>query len=255
MSEKRGGQLDNEKKRFWEVDAARGVAIIMMIIFHLIYDLDFFNTIDFTLNKGFWFVFRRSIAISFLLLVGISMNLSYYQKENIFFKYLLRGLKIFGFGLCITLVTYIFLSNAYVRFGILHLIGLSIIITYFLLDFYVLNLFLGLFAITIGCIIGNIHVNIPWLFWMGLRDGHYPDIDYFPLFPWIGVIFIGLFLGKFLYRQKKRKFVMIRNCPKFLDPLSFLGKHSLFIYLIHQPILIIILALLGIVNPDILWLF
>jgi len=252
---KRDGQLDNGKKRFWEVDFARGIAIIMMIIFHLVYDLDF-GSMEFTLDRGFWYLFRRSIAISFLLLVGISMNLSYFGAgKKVFSKFLDRGLKIFGFGLCITLVTYIFLSDAYVRFGILHLIGLSIIIAYFFLDFYLLNLFLGVMVISFGYVLGNIQINMSWLFWLGLRGDNHPDIDYFPLFPWIGVIFIGLFLGKLLYGNNKRKFPMIGNCPKYLNPLCFLGKHSLFIYLIHQPILIIILALLGIVNPEILWPF
>ena len=248
-----GGLLDNGKKRFWEVDFARGIAIAMMIIFHLIYDLDF-GVMDFTLNKGFWYLFRRSIAISFLMLVGISLNLSFFRAgKKVFFTFLRRGLKIFGFGLCITLVTLFFLPGAYVRFGILHLIGLSIIIAYFFLDFYILNLIIGVFVISLGYMMGNIHINTPWLFWLGLRGGHYPGLDYFPLFPWIGIIFIGLFLGKSLYGEQKRKFKMIRNCPKYLNPLCFLGKHSLFIYLVHQPILIIILALLGIINPEILW--
>ncbi|MDP6155888.1 MAG: heparan-alpha-glucosaminide N-acetyltransferase [Candidatus Thermoplasmatota archaeon] len=252
----RVGQLDSGKKRFWEVDFARGIAITMMIIFHLIYDLDYFLIKDFTLNEGFWYLFRRSIAISFLLLVGISLNLSHFREgKKVFSKSLKRGLKIFGLGLCITLVTYIFLSDAYVRFGILHLIGLSIIIAYFFLDFYVLNLFIGVFVLSIGYLMGNIHINTPWFFWLGLRGGPYPDIDFFPLFPWIGIIFIGLFLGKLLYGHNKRKFRMIRNCPKYLDPMCFLGKHSLFIYLIHQPILIIILALLGLVDIEILWPF
>ena len=111
--------------RYWEIDFLRGVAIIMMIVFHAIFDFTFFSSYEIDLQSGFWWLFARITASIFIFLVGISLTLSYSRKKE-FSKYLYRGTKIFSWGLVITLVTWIFLSQGFIAFGILHFIGLSI---------------------------------------------------------------------------------------------------------------------------------
>ena len=125
------------KERFWEIDFLRGLAIIMMILFHLLYDLDYFGNYTLNVHAGFWLYFARATATIFLLLVGISLTLSFSRATKIkkagntlYLKYLKRGLKIVSWGFVITLTTWIFLREGFVVFGILHLIGISIILAY-----------------------------------------------------------------------------------------------------------------------------
>ena len=246
---------NNLKKRFWEIDFLRGLVIIMMITYHLFYDLDFFNVYNIYIGSGFWWYFARIIAAMFICLVGISLTLSYSRariqnpKSHLYPRYLRRGLKIFSWGLIITLMTWIFLKEGFVMFGVLHLIGISIILAYPFLKLRSWNLLIGITFIYLGMYLKNFTFGFSWLIWLGLMPDNFYTVDYFPIFPWFGVILIGLFLGNLLYPSYTRKFNLfdISNFS-FIRLFCFLGRHSLFIYLIHQPILIILLCLLGVVN-------
>lgn len=226
-------------ERYSEIDILRGIAVVMMIIFHFVFDLDYFNVYNFNITVGFWLYFARLIAIMFIFLVGVSMTLVYYRKNFEFLDYLKKGSIVFSFGLLITLITYLFLKNGTIIFGILHFIGISIILGSLFLRFKELNLVLGGILIGLGFYIKNFIVSYPWLVWFGLRFENFYTLDYFPLLPWFGVVLLGIYFGKLLYPKGKRRFnVNLEN--KYL---SFLGKHSLVIYLIHQPILILLINL------------
>ena len=97
---------NNLEKRFWEIDFLRGLAIIMMILFHLLYDLTYFGEYNLNVHSGFWLYFGRMTATIFILLVGISLTLSFSRaekkqnaKKKVYQKYLKRGLKVFSWGL------------------------------------------------------------------------------------------------------------------------------------------------------------
>ena len=97
--------------RFWEVDSWRGVAIITMVIFHLVFDLRNFGGMPFVLHEGFWFYFQRFTAISFITLAGVSVVLSYNRAlsrtgtaDGLAWKVARRGLHILGIGLILSLV-------------------------------------------------------------------------------------------------------------------------------------------------------
>ena len=159
-------------------------------------------------------------------------------------KYFLRGLKLFSWGLIITLITWFFLREGFIMFGILHFIGIAIILAHFLLRFRYLNLLLGIIIISIGIYLQTITFNFSWLIWLGLSPQYFYTIDYFPVLPWLGAVLIGLFLGNLLYPSGSRRFnITDRSNSLFIKPLCFLGRHSLLIYLIHQPILITLLYL------------
>ena len=72
--------------------------------------------------------------------------------------------------------------------------------------------------------------------------------DYRPLLPWFGVVLIGLFFGKVLYARGKRVLNLPRSTPALARPLAPLGRNSLFIYMVHQPVLIALLAIFGIIQ-------
>jgi len=240
-------------KRFWEVDLLRGIAVVMMIVFHFLYDLNYFSIYNLNLHSEYFPIYLYSIGTLFILLVGTSLSLSYSRAEKertgkkLYLRYLNRGLKIFGLGLLITVITWIYLGEGFVVFGVLHCIGASIILAYPLLRFRYLNLSLGVVLILTGVILKNLSFDFYWLVWLGFTPSPFYTIDYFPLLPWFGVVLIGIFLGNSLYPNYKRVFNLKDLCRlKVIRFFCFLGRHSLIIYFIHQPILLTVVYLLSI---------
>lgn len=228
-------------KRFWEIDFLRGIAIILMICFHIAYDLKYFELLNFNIDSTTWTIFRISIFSLFFVLVGISLSISKSRGKQ-FKDFFIRGLKVFFWGLIITLVTYIFMRQGFVSFGVLHFIGLSIILAYPFLKFSYLNLLLAVPIIVFGLYLFSVSFNFEWLLWIGLKPSGFYTVDYFPLLPYFGIILIGIFLGKKLYPNAMRAFKQ-KESPSsaFVKFIDFLGKKSLLIYLLHQPVIIGIL--------------
>lgn len=241
------------RTRYWEVDALRGVAIIMMIIFHLMWDLWFFRILpDVILWDGFWKYFQRTTASLFIFLVGVSLTLSYRRTvekqgstQGLFAKFLGRGLRIFGVGMLITLGVGL-AGTGYVHFGVLHLIGFSIAAAYPFLRFRLLNLALWLLFFIGGYFIQDVRVPMIWLVWVGLVPRGYAPVDFFPIIPWFGVVLLGIGVGNLFYTKKGRAIELPDLSHLFpIRLLGALGRRSLFIYVVHQPILIGILFALG----------
>jgi len=241
----------DKKLRFWEIDTLRGIAIVMMIVYHIIFDLYFFDVLDISLSMPLLQIFQRPIGIIFLLLVGISLTLSYSKvkkyldEKQIFKKFLERGLKIIALGLLITLVTLIFLQEGFVIFGVLHCIGISIILSYKFLNYRFTNLVIGSILIAIGILLRTMSFDFNYLVWLGFIPKEFYTIDYFPLLPWFGVVLLGIFIGNTLYPNYKRIF-RLDDMSKYkpIKFLSYLGKHSLIIYFAHQVIIIGLILLL-----------
>lgn len=241
-------------ERLWEIDALRGVAILMMVVYHLLWDLASLGGYDIALRSGFWSWWQIVTASLFTGLVGLSLTLSYSRERrshptgSLWSKYVIRGLTVFTWGLVIGLVTYLTLgAGYYVRFGILHLIGLSIILAYPLLRFRWLNLALGVALTLLGPAIESLHLTMPALEWLAPTPGS--GVDYAPLIPWFGRVLIGIFLGNTLYPGGQRRFSLPElGHSGLIMPLRLLGENSLLIYLLHQPILLATLALLGVIS-------
>ena len=232
-----------QNKRFWEIDSLRGIAIILMIISNFVTDLGYFGISGISIYSGFWLYFARLVVSMFILLAGISLTLSYSRVRNkspgqIRRKYFSRGLKIFGLGMVITLVSWIFLRQDFILFGILHLIGFSIIFGQFLVKRSRLSLLLGISFIIAGLFLQAFAFGFPWLVWLGFMPEGFYSVDYVPVLPWFGLFLIGMFLGSMLYPEGKRMFKIRDSENKLLSPLQFLGRNSLVIYFLHQPALI-----------------
>ncbi len=249
------GNVKGAGGRFWEVDLARGVAIVMVVVYHLVFDLDNFVGLDVESTFGFWGVFADVSAFAFVFLAGVSLEISHTRAvasatPNLFGKYLRRGVRILGWGMLITLV-FLALNFGYVIFGILHLIGISIILAYPFMRLRFLNVLFGLLFIAAGIYVsyqgfvagGATGVLLAPL---GVIPENLYMPDYRPLSPWFGVVLLGLFFGRIVYADRTRE--PTGTDSAYAAPLAFLGRHTLFIYLIHQPILISTLWALGLVN-------
>ncbi|HPR66280.1 MAG TPA: heparan-alpha-glucosaminide N-acetyltransferase [Methanothrix sp.] len=240
--------------RYWEVDLLRGIAVLMMIAFHALYDLDFFsdqNIVD--VHSGIWPLFAKATASIFLLLVGVSLKISSSRArirgDDRFLRYLRRGVGIFSWGMAITLSTMLLLGEGFVVFGVLHLIGISIILSYPFLNRPLIDLLLGSAAIAAGLWLRQLSFDSTILLWLGFVPRHFYSVDYFPLLPWFGVVLVGIFLGNILYPEGARRFSL--PDPSLRLPakqICFLGRNSLAIYLTHQPIIMISMQLLDIVE-------
>ena len=233
--------------RFPEIDTARGIAILMMIVFHTVFDLNFFMIAPVNVATGFWRCFAMATASLFLLVVGISLVVSHARSAAklsgpaLIKKFLFRGAGIFALGLLVTLATWLYLHEGFIIFGILHLIGISVMLSQLFFRFGKYNIFLGMFCIAGGFFIGTVHGPI-WLIPLGIQPASFASVDYTPIIPWFGAVLVGMGVGEFLYSGGIRRFAAPHLPERIIRPLSFLGRYSLVIYLVHQPVIILLLA-------------
>ena len=243
-------------ERFWEIDLLRGIAIVLMVAFHILFDLQFFGFTGLKLSESFWYYAPRLIASLFILLVGVSLSISYSRKKGatgafLFGKYLSRGAGIFLWGMVITAVTWFFFREEYIIFGILHFIGLSIVLAYPFLGMRYRNLFLG-----IACIAGGMYLEgktfpFSYLVFAGFIPAGFATLDYFPLLPWFGMVLIGMFLGNTLYCGNARRFPLTDRSGNIIaEALCYAGSNSLAIYLLHQPVITAILYISGFMHAN-----
>ena len=233
--------------RFWEIDLFRGIAILMMVLFHTVFDISFFGIAPLEVSTGFWLYFAYATASLFLLIVGVSLIVSHDKAQQnisglpLSLRFVTRGAFIFALGLLVTLGTWLYLHEGFVIFGILHLIGISILLSPLFFRFGRWNISLGIACIAIGWIISGMSgpaILLP----LGVIPAGFTSVDYTPVFPWFGMVLIGMGMGEFLYAGGVRQF-SLRPLPVFfVSSLSFLGRHSLVIYLVHQPVIILLLA-------------
>jgi len=235
-------------ERYWEIDALRGVAIVMMVTYHLVFDLVLFGHYQGSATTGPWRVFARITAVLFISLVGVSVAISHARRNQgdggwgLYKKYLARGLKLIGWGMLITLASWMFMGKVVIIFGILHLIGTVPVLAYPFLSLRWVNLPIGVALIALGMHLNQLPVSYPWLLLLGLRPRWLLQLDYFPLLPWFGVALVGIFIGQQLYPAGARRFKLpMWSSQPGVKQLVWLGNRSLAIYLIHQPVLFAVL--------------
>ena len=226
--------MANSKPRIWELDALRGVCILCVIVVHFLFDLSFFGGLNLTLPAWYVFIQEYGGAI-FVVLSGVCVTLGS--------KSVRRGLIVFACGMLITAVTYgmyrLGMSGAdvVVKFGVLHLLGVCMLVypAFKKLPPAALAL-LGLAIAITGYAIRGVVVPQHWLFPLGLTYEGFTSSDYFPLFPQLGYFLIGAAIGKTAYREKRTLLPGSFQKTGIARFFCWCGRQSLFIYLLHQPI-------------------
>lgn len=235
-----------KKPRYWLLDTLRGIGIIGVVAYHFLYDLvRFFGVEAAWLDTTAAYLFQQGTVFLFVFIAGISAHLT----QNIW----QRGLVLSLWGLVLTGLTCFFAPQALIQFGILSLLGAATLLTaalapllrqtaslltslvYVILYFVTHEVPQGLFVLP-----GIAELRLPevlyesrYLFPLGLPDKHFFSADYFPLLPWLFPYWSGYSLWQVLGVSDKQRFL---NTP--LPSLALIGRHSLAIYLLHQPILL-----------------
>jgi uncharacterized membrane protein len=232
------------------IDALRGIALVAMAIYHFAWDLQFFDLIETDIVRHpFWKWFARGIAASFLTLVGISLVLATRHGTDRI-AILKRLGMVGGAALLITIITFFATPQSYIFFGILHCIALGSVLGLAFLRLPT-SLIAGLSALVLAMplFVALPLLDQPLLRWIGMGTTLPFTNDYNPLFPWSGFILAGMVIGKRVLERGKS-----HSSAALPAPAAFLakaGRHSLLVYLIHQPILIAIVAGMSLILPTI----
>jgi uncharacterized membrane protein len=232
------------KGRLTAVDAARGLAIVLMVIYHISFDIQYFGIASVDLNSLPLLLLQRVTGTLFVMIAGLSLVLSERRNTEGYLHYLKRGLMLGAVALLITVATWIYPHDGFIQFGVIDMLALSTLIAPFFFRFRLLNLALGIFIVLAGIWIGTsgIYVSTHAFFWLGINDPGYYALDNYPMLPWFGVVLIGIWLGQAVLPACEA--VLRRMCFPGEDALATLGKNSLVIYLAHQPIIVGIILLL-----------
>ena len=229
----RAGRLD-------ALDALRGVAIVMMVIFHFCFDLTYWRLAHFEMLSDWrWIGWRTLIVSLFLFLVGVSLVLGREVSERHFWR---RWSLIAGSALLISLISWLMFGERFIYFGVLHFIALAQCLGRQGLRLGWLARPVPLCLLAILCLLvgalGFEAMNPRSLKWLGLAASKPLTEDYVPLLPWFGVVLLGMAFA--LWRTARWP-----SCSlSVLTPLVWLGRHSLAVYLLHQPVLMGLLWLM-----------
>ncbi len=232
-------------RRVWEIDFLRGLSIILMVGYHLLFDLGEFRGVErflgfsTDLSTTAWTIAQMFFATLFIVLSGVSGTLS---RSNV-----RRGLRLLAISILVSAATYVFDPSSTVYFGILQCLAISMLLygaAFEKASAFALTM-TGAAVVGLGAALPALKkalaLRFDWLLPFGLHSPAFSSYDYFPLVPWFGVFLVGAALGKTLYAPK-------RSLLPWRLPVTFVniaGRHSLWIYIAHQPVIMGVLYLLG----------
>lgn len=229
--------------RNYTLDIVRTLAIVLMVIFHFIYDLKFFGYITWDIPDGAgWQQFRWLIISLFFLCLGISLTFAHEHSIRIK-KFLFRVAQISSAALAISIATYYAIPENWIFFGVLHFLAFASCVVIWFVNKPRLSLAIGAFFITVGAL--QVFPN-RWPFHLLFEGLPKYTNDYVAIFPWLGMVFLGVFIAHSKWFQNDPMVLYnTRNKKQTSSWAMWPGQHSLSIYLLHQPIMMGILYLLS----------
>lgn len=236
----------HKKERFYLLDIMRGFTVLHMICYHALYDLVFIYDVDIAWYRSeIGHIWQQYICWSFIFISGICWS---FGKNN-----LKRGVFLFSLGMLLTIGTAIIMPEELIVFGILHFLGLAILLLIPLKKFLkkfppMLGLLLSFFFFFVLKNIDNGYLGFEgmnlwklpqWLyqskyiFFLGFPAAGFRSSDYFPVFPWIFLFLSGFFFWKSVGNKE-----WIQAANKIRIPfLEFIGRHAIWFYMLHQPVI------------------
>ena len=217
------------------LDALRGVAIVAMVVYHFCFDLRYFGVARWDFEHDIrWLAARTLILSSFLRIAGICAALARrYPAADA--RWPRHVAVIGGAALLVTAASAMMFPRSFIWFGVLHAIALSLLLARLVIDRPCAALAAGVIVIAAGVMLSSQHFDNRMLGWLGFMTGKPITEDYVPLFPWSGVLFLGIAAGHALVASN---FAMLAPLARMPRALRLLGRHSLAVYLVHQPLLL-----------------
>ncbi|CAK0746770.1 DUF1624 domain-containing protein [Gammaproteobacteria bacterium] len=223
------------------VDVVRGFSIVLMVSYHLCFDLNLYGLTAFRFNDApFWLNLRGVIVSLFLGIMGVSLHLASRAGRHRD-RYLRRLALIATCAGLVTVASHQIFPQSYIYFGVLHFVAVASVLALPFLRLDWGNLGGGLALIGLGNTVHLPFFDHPALHWVGMMTYKPFTEDYVPLVPWFGVVLLGLWLGRRLYGRHEAP---ARTLPHILSPLAAMGRHSLLVYMLHQPLLLGVLYLI-----------
>jgi uncharacterized membrane protein len=219
--------------RIGGIDALRGLAVIAMVAYHFAFDLAYFRfTAQNFYRDPFWLHSRTVILSSFLLIAGVSLVLAERSGRGHFLRHVAT---IAACAAAVTAGSYLMFPRSFIWFGVLHAIAVSLLLARPLVARPYLALALGIVVVLAGNLVTSPAFDSRALGWIGFATKKPITEDYVPLFPWTGVVLIGIAAGHAL---AARDFAWVAPLGGLPALVRWLGRHSLAVYMVHQPVLL-----------------
>lgn len=224
------------------VDIARGVAIAQMIAYHFCYDLNYFKWIHVALTRDApWVAWRTAIVAQFLFLVGVSLSLRA-SDESPHSRTSARFWKRWGqIAFCAALVSgaswWIF-GQRWIWFGVLHFVAVAQLLLRGATRWGRVNFALGIVVLAMGTMLQFAIFDSKALSWIGFAPDKPRTEDFVPLFPWLGIVLLGIGVAD-LWQQSNAPWAQsLRHCGvNGWRWITLLGRWPLTVYMVHQPLL------------------
>ncbi len=235
------------KKRLLFLDDLRGFFILLMVLYHMFYDIVFIFGVDVPFYTDVVMPLQPIIPLGFATIVGFGCFLS---NNNV-----KRGAVVFGCGLIVSVATLVAMPQQAVVFGVLSMLGIGTMICG-LLKKWLLKInpiigcvgsvvlfslsYISIYLLPVPQFIASSSAYANNLFLLiGYPAPNFYSSDYFPITPWVFTIILGFFIAR----------LVLRSPPDFLynsyvKPLGVFGRKSLIVYMLHQPILYGVLYLI-----------
>jgi uncharacterized membrane protein len=223
------------------LDTLRGLAILAMVAYHFCFDLRYFGVTQWDFyHDPLWLNARTLILSSFLLIAGVSLVLA--DRGTASLARFWRHVAIIGAcAIAVSVASYALFPVSWIWFGVLHAIAVSLVLARPLVRRPALALILGIVVIVAGNLFTHPSFDNRALGWLGFMTAKPRTEDYVPLFPWIGVVLLGITAGHALVHAQFRPIAFVERWPRWI---AWLGRHSLAAYMVHQPLLIGLLFLI-----------
>jgi uncharacterized membrane protein len=217
------------------LDALRGLALLAMIAYHFCFDLRWFGLARFDFEHDVRWLATRSIILgSFLVIAGASLVLAA-QRPDAPRRLAVHVARIAGAALLVSAASYVASGSRYIWFGVLHAIAVALVLAWPVVKHPRIAAVLGAAVIAAGLLFAHPAFDNRALGWIGFMTYRPPTEDYVPLFPWTGVLLLGIPAGHALVRTHGRLLEPLARLPRAI---ALLGRHSLLVYLVHQPLLV-----------------
>jgi len=245
--------------RFYEIDFIKGIAVILMVIFHIFYLCKHMNIKSYDPESPLLYFMAKLAHTTFIICMGINLTLckqkskknkktnKEYHKSIIY-----RCMTYLVLSFMISYISYLaFGKNLFIKFGIIHFMTLGVFITSIFADKPKISILTSIIIIIINVLIESKKISFyNFNKYIGFITGlniNFNSLDYFPLIPWIAISLFGVIIGNTLYTNYNRNYKELKKISNKIENYSILkkistfGKNSLLIYLFHFPLIYLIL--------------